>query len=301
MKELIHSGSVKNVYKINDDVYEFEFTDRISVFDKPIPNEIPGKGQSLCDTACYWFKLLDNLNIDHHFIERSGFNTITVKSVKIIRDYSKIIDCKTNHLIPLECIVRHYIAGMLFDRLKRNEISLEELGLDQNQKIEYGLKLPLPFFEVGTKLEEYDKFLSIEDALKMAKISHSRLEEIKHICLSIDSMVEEQLNQTNLIHVDGKKEFGYDKNGNLMIVDVFGTADEDRYWDKKKYEIKKECIELSKEAVRQYYRKIGYKDELYSAREKGLPEPPIPELPRELINEISEMYKSIADQICNKS
>jgi phosphoribosylaminoimidazole-succinocarboxamide synthase len=98
--------------------------------------------------------------------------------------------------------------------------------------------------------------------------------------------------------VDGKKEFGYDVDGTLMLVDVFGTLDEDRFWDRLRYEKENECIELSKEAVRQYYRKTGYKDELYDAREKELSEPPIPPLPKGIIDEVSSMYVDVARQIC---
>jgi phosphoribosylaminoimidazole-succinocarboxamide synthase len=58
-------------------------------------------------------------------------------------------------------------------------------------------------------------------------------------------------------------------------------------------------VQFSKEAIRQYYRQTGYKDELYTAREKGVEEPPIPELPKGLVEEMSQMYRSIADQICN--
>ena len=47
----------------------------------------------------------------------------------------------------------------------------------------------------------------------------------------------------------------------MMVVDVYGTADEDRFWDKAEYD-EGEFVDLSKEYVRQYYRKTGYKDQL---------------------------------------
>ena len=40
---LIKSGKVKDVYVVNDKELEFEFSNRISVFDKIIPSEIPNK------------------------------------------------------------------------------------------------------------------------------------------------------------------------------------------------------------------------------------------------------------------
>jgi phosphoribosylaminoimidazole-succinocarboxamide synthase len=293
-KTLIYSGSVKDVYKVEDGICEFDFTDKVSVFDKPIGNVIPGKGETLCDLACFWFDEVKNLNIGSHFIERTGPKTIRVKEVQIIRDYSKIIDGKTNHLIPLEFILRHYVAGSFHDRLLKGKIEPESLGVTE---VPYGMELSEPYFETSTKLESHDRLLSNEEALGIAKMEQERMVEIEDICIRIDDVVEEQLESSNLIHVDGKKEFGYDREGQLMIVDVFGTPDEDRYWDKSRFLENGEHIELSKEAVRTHYRKTGYKEELEAARKAKTEEPPIPEMPNNLVEEVSEIYKSIAKEI----
>ena len=157
-----------------------------------------------------------------------------------------------------------------------------------------------PYFEFSTKLEPVDRFLDLEEALKISRMTSERLEEIKAQCLKIDDLVAEGLKGTNLIHVDGKKEFGYDKDGALMIIDVFGTADEDRYWDRKQYEEKGEQLELSKETVRQFYRQTGYKEQLYQSRKEGNKEPPIPDIPEDLVTKVSQLYRSIADQIIAK-
>jgi phosphoribosylaminoimidazole-succinocarboxamide synthase len=81
-----------------------------------------------------------------------------------------------------------------------------------------------------------------------------------------------------------------------MIVDTFGTADEDRFWDIKEFEDGR-CVERSKEFVRQYYRKIGYYDELMKAREGGEAEPPIPSLPNEIIQQISQIYIDLFEDL----
>lgn len=99
-----------------------------------------------------------------------------------------------------------------------------------------------------------------------------------------------------LIHADGKKEFGFTPSRELMLIDVFGTADEDRFWDLASFN-KGEYIELSKEFVRQYYRRIGYKDELYRAREEGREEPDIPPLPEEIIKQVSALYITLFERI----
>ena len=84
-----------------------------------------------------------------------------------------------------------------------------------------------------------------------------------------------------------------------MIVDVFGTADEDRFWDAERY-TQNECLEMSKEVVRQYYRKTGYKDALYEARAKGEAEPAIPPLPDAMVAQVSEVYVDLYEKITGK-
>ena len=85
-----------------------------------------------------------------------------------------------------------------------------------------------------------------------------------------------------------------------MIVDVFGTADEDRWWDRARYEATGEMVELSKEAIRKHYRETGYHKALYDARDAGEAEPDIPPIPGALVDEVSALYRSIADQMTGK-
>ena len=67
-----------------------------------------------------------------------------------------------------------------------------------------------------------------------------------------------------------------DPTGKVVLVDTFGTLDEDRWWDEA-YE-NGECIELSKEFVRTHYIETGHQAESEKARDEGTEDPPIPEL-----------------------
>jgi phosphoribosylaminoimidazole-succinocarboxamide synthase len=75
-----------------------------------------------------------------------------------------------------------------------------------------------------------------------------------------------------------------------MLVDVCGTLDENRFlWN---------GIHVSKQVCRDYYKKLPWYAELEEAKNKGLekaawPEPP--KLPTELVQIVSEMYKSVCD------
>jgi len=300
--KLYKVGKVKEVYELENepDVLEFLFTDKISVFDKVIPSMIPHKGETLNRTSTFWFETAHKLGYNTHFLERPEANRMRVKRVDIITDYSKITPGTKNYLIPLEFICRYYLAGSMFNRVKKGKVSLESLGFAPDAELVYGMELPEPYFEMTTKLEETDRLLSDEEALKIAGLTREDYIEIRDTVFAIDRELNEKVKKRGLIHVDGKKEFAFNENRELMLIDTFGTADEDRFWDAELYE-KGEYVELSKEYVRQHYHRTGYYDELEEARAGGRDEPDIPPLPEEEIGKVSKLYIDLFEKITGES
>lgn len=303
MKEelsLIQEGKVKKVYQVEgSDELEFVFTDRISVFDKIIPSEIPHKGETLNRTAAHWFRKGSDLGIKTHFIKTTGPDSMRVKKVKVERDMNKITSDSRSILIPLEIIARYYVAGSLLDRIKKGKITPESVGFPEDHVPKYGEKLPRPLIEATTKLEEVDRPLTDEEARDLAKLSMDEWNQLMDAVRKIDDFINRESEKRGLIHVDGKKEFGFDEDRNIMLIDTFGTADEDRFWEKKAYE-NGEMVELSKETVRKIYRDSGYHEELTKAREAGVSkdeEPPIPPLTNEQIERVSKLYIEMYERL----
>ena len=295
--KLIRQGKVKEVYDRGEpDRLHFRFTDNISVFDKIIPSTIPRKGESLCRTSAFWFSRCEELGVKTHFISMPSPTTMEVRRVEVISDCSLIDGDTRNCLIPLELICRHYIAGSLHDRLKSGEVDPETLGLRPGEVPPYGEKLPRPFVECTTKLEKVDRPLSREEAMDMAGLSEGEYDRIVEAVLKIDERIAATAGANGLIHVDGKKEFAFDGERELMLIDTFGTADEDRFWDREKY-FEGEFVELSKEMVRQHYRSIGYHERLMLARKEGREEEPMPPLPGEMIEQVSRLYGELFERI----
>jgi len=297
-RKLLMKGKVKAAYDLGDKL-EFRFTDNISVFDKVIPSLIPYKGETLCREGVYWFKRASKMGIRNHFIEYLPPNGMLVKKVDIVKP-EKITANSRRHLIPLEFICRWYVAGSLHDRVKAGDVSPEDLGFAPGHRVEFGELLPEPFIEVSTKLEKTDRLLDKASALQLSGLSPSEYEDAREIVLRIDEDIRKSVEPRGLIHVDGKKELAFDEDRQIMVVDVYGTADEDRFWDKARYD-QGEFVDLSKEYVRQYYRKTGYKDDLYTARSKGRAEPNIPSLPAEVIDQTSKIYLELYERITGES
>ncbi|MDG6220954.1 MAG: phosphoribosylaminoimidazolesuccinocarboxamide synthase [Candidatus Thermoplasmatota archaeon] len=285
---LYKKGKVKEVYEVNNTTFLYRFTDNISVFDKIIPTPIPKKGESLCRTSAHWFGVAKQMGIHSDFKSLTGPKEMEVQRVDIIEDYSKMNNETTNYLIPLEVIARHYLAGSMHDRIRKGKIDPKKLGFS-SANVEYGAKFPEPLLEFTTKLEPVDRPITEAEAMEISGLTKDEVELIKETTLKLDERMAADVKTRGLLHVDGKKEYAFDGERRLMLIDTFGTADEDRWWDIEAYENGK-FVELSKEFVRQYYRKTGYFDMLEKAREEGKREPDIPPLPDKVVEEVTNLY-----------
>ncbi len=305
--KLINQGKVKDVYALNDGELLFKFSNRISVFDQIIPSTIPRKGESLARESAFWFEKLKGMGIKTHFLGLPKPDEMKVRRVNVIHDYDKMTSETVNYQIPLECVLRWYCAGSFYRSLKKGKKKPEDFGLDHMP--EYGEKLDEPFFEVTTKFEHVDRKLSREEALEISGLSEEELDRIKDICVKIDEMIQDEVGKRGLIHVDGKKEFAMDEDRNIMLIDTFGTADEDRWWDSEEYD-KGNIIEVSKEFVRKWYENdviyncpstegctFSYKQFLDKLREDGKPQVGIPPLSDEMVDKTASLYKDLFERI----
>ena len=128
--EPIRKGKVKDVYEVDKNNIFFHFTDRVSAFDIILPSTIPHKGEILCKFASYWFETLDTPN---HMIKIIDKDKMLVKKLEII---------------PIECIVRGYLYGSLYERVIKKEHILPH-----SSSTILASKLPNPMFDPTTKFE----------------------------------------------------------------------------------------------------------------------------------------------------
>ncbi len=293
---LLKRGKVKDLYDVSENELEFLFTDRISVFDKVIPTDVPKKGETLCGEATFWFQKSQELGIRTHFLSTPEPNRMRVKKVDIISDYGKIDNETTNYLIPIEWISREFVAGSLYDRIKAGKMDPTDLGFPAGYAPRYGDELPQIFLEQTTKLEQVDRRIDKDEVLRISGLTGDEYDEVLELNTELDEKIADEVSQRGLLHVDGKKEFAFDESRKLMVVDSFGTCDEDRFWDAEAYH-NGAFKELSKETVRQYYRSTSYYDELEKARSKGLDEPDVPPLPPEILEKTKRIYMEMYERI----
>ncbi len=302
MGELLYSGKVKQVWSTEDpNQIEFRYTDQISVFDQIIPSLIPRKGESLNRASCHWFRLVEREGVcKTHVIEMNAPDKVLAQRFDVIREPGAIPKDAENFFVPLEVICRHYLAGTAWRRYQRGEVTPADFGFDSNDEIFEGTKLPEPFLEVSTKFEKFDRNLDRDEALEISNLHPEELDSILSIVLEVDSIIDRETSKRGLIHVDGKKEFALGPGREPVLIDSFGTLDEDRWWDAKAY-AEGEIVQLSKESVRQHYIDTGHHAELYAARQAGSAEPPIPALPADIISSTAELYASMFERLTGEA
>lgn len=310
-------------------IARFHFSDRYSVFDwGEMPDHIDGKGASLCLMGAYCFERLEEKGVRTHYrglVDRRGrllrfdeldepTNIMEINLVNVYRprayteggklkyDYSMFTPKLRNYLLPLEIIYRNGLpeGSSIFKRLEQGLITLEDLGLDHIPKP--GERLPRPIFDVSTKLEESDRYITWKEAKEIAGLTDDEVEEIKRILFLVNETITEIAEGAGLVNEDGKIELAFDPDRRLMVVDVVGTLDECRFTYNG--------LHVSKEVARIFYRRTDWAKEVEeakrNARELGienwrtLVKSQPPKLPPRLKTLISQMYMAAANELTGR-
>ena len=294
----VYHGSVKNFFVEKEPTPEkmgeghFEFTDDYSIFDfGKMPDTIAGKGEALARLSAYNFEQVHKLSQKSHFKEFVPPRRINVGVVRVLfPQRGELKKGDKNFLVPLEIIFRNSLpeGSSVFKRIFSGQIKPLDIGLDHVPRP--GERLGKPILDVSTKLELTDRYLSWKEAEELAHVDASTIEEIKKIALKVNDFVTEKATGLGLEHADGKIEVAVSPQGKLILVDVFGTMDENR--------LLFGGVHLSKQVLRDYYKTLPWYEKLEAAKASGMskdkwPKPPM--LPPELRDIVSNMYKSVCE------
>src|SRR5467141_4609185 len=153
-------GKVKDIYELDSEELLFVFTDRVSAYDTVLPSTIPRKGEVLCKLAAYWFNYL---KVPNHMVRVEDANRMVVRRLK---------------MIPVECVVRGYLYGSLYERLVKGEVNLPVKPIN-------AVKLPEPYFDPTTKSEVKDEPVTVEQIEEEGWLDSQQLEAMRSKTLEI--------------------------------------------------------------------------------------------------------------------
>ena len=199
---------------------------------------------------------------------------------------------KKLNMIMVECVVRGYLYGSLFERLNKGEVSLPVPKV-------LASKLPAPYFDPTTKSEVHDEPITEAQIIHDRLMTAPELKQVKAATVQVYEKMSQKAKGAGFILADLKLEFGKDANGKILMADSIGR-DEFRMWPAASYAPGKTQESYDKQPVRDWLQSSGYKAKLDAARKAGQPTPPPPELPRDLVEEVSRRYVHVYESITGR-
>jgi phosphoribosylaminoimidazole-succinocarboxamide synthase len=235
----VGSGKVRELYALDDDRLLLVASDRISTFDVVLPTEIPDKGRVLTGLSGYWFARTSDL-VPNHLLA--------------LRPDGRSSECKRLEMLPIECVVRGYLAGSGWkDYRATGRVCGHELpeGLVESQQ------LPRPIFTPATKAETgHDE--NIDRAAAIDLVGEERFDEVEATALALYSFVSDHARERGIILADTKLEFGIDETGRLVLGDEAFTPDSSRFWPAAEFTPGETPPSFDKQFVRDYCESLGW-------------------------------------------
>ena len=280
--KLHNKGKVREIFEIDGNLL-LVATDRISAFDVILPNGIPHKGKVLTQMSEFWFELIGELT-ENHLITTSidEIDKITEEDRDLLRGRSMLV--KKVDVIPVECIVRGYIAGSGWKDYKKNNAIC---GISLPGDLKESDKLPEPIFTPSTKAESgHDENISFEEAVNIT--GRELAEEIRQKSIAIYKKASEYALTKGIIISDTKFEWG--KYGDkVILIDEVLTPDSSRFWPMESYSPGKPQPSFDKQFVRDHLESCGW--------DKN---PPPPSLTEDIIRTTSEKYLEAYTKLTGK-
>jgi len=242
---------------------------------------VPFKGQTLTQTARFWFDQTADL-CPNHVLEYPDPNVVVGRRL---------------NMLPVELVVRDYLTGStetsiwpMYERGAR-EVYGHALpdGLVKNAKLPETLITPTTKGAAG----DHDRPVTAAEIVAEGMMSRDLWEEAAAKSLAIFARGREIAAERDLILVDTKFEFGLDERARLVLADEILTPDSSRYWQAASYPERHaegaEPESLDKEFLRLWIRERcdPYND-------------PIPEIPGDTLMAFSARYVRLFETVTGR-
>ncbi len=210
--ELVYTGKTKNVYALENGNYLLKFKDdctgKDGVFDpgeNSVGLTIEGVGDVNLRMSIYFFEKVNAAGIKTHYVSANLADTTM-----------EVLPAKAfGH--GLEVICRHKAVGSFIRRY--------------GDYIEEGADLPA-YVETTFKNDEKGDPLVTEDALvALGVMTAEQYDDIRDMTRKITQIVADDLKEKGMVLYDIKFEFGYDKDGNVMLIDEIASGNMRVYKD----------------------------------------------------------------------
>lgn len=200
--DFIYEGKAKQVFATeNPNHVIVYYKDDATAFNAQKKGNVALKGEMNNKISTLLFQHLQQHGIPTHYLQTLNDREQLVQKVSII---------------PIEMIVRNYIAGSMAQRL----------GLEE------GAKCAITVYDICYKKDELgDPLINDHHAVLLEAATYDELQEMYAITEKINIVLQELFLKANLILADFKIEFGKNSEGNIILADEI-SPDTCRLWDK---------------------------------------------------------------------
>jgi phosphoribosylaminoimidazole-succinocarboxamide synthase len=276
-----YTGKVRDLYEVDHDRMLVVASDRISVFDVVLPNEIPDKGRALTALSTFWFEQTASV-WPNHLVSSDPTDFPETAGPEVA---GRAMLVRAARPVRLECIARGYLFGSAWSEY-------EAAGTVGGRELPSGLRqaerLPEPLFTTTTKAETgHDEALGEAEAA--ALVGDDVYGEVREATLAVYAHAAAHAESCGLILADTKLEFGA-VDGRVMVIDEMCTSDSSRYWAADEYTVGGSPPSFDKQFVRDHYLGIGW--------DQVAPAPP---LPPEVIRGTRSRYVEAYEMLTGRS
>jgi phosphoribosylaminoimidazole-succinocarboxamide synthase len=239
---LVATGKVRSLHDVDDDHLLLVASDRMSAYDHILDSEIPDKGRVLTAMSVFYFELLAGI-MPNHLAAPADDPRIPAD----VRGRALLV--RKLDMVPFECVARGYLTGSgLIDYRATGAVC----GVALPAGLVESSRLPEPIFTPATKaaLGEHDEnvdFQTVVDSLGTGTAT-----ALRDATLRVYEHAAEHARERGVILADTKFEFGFDRDGTLVLGDEVLTPDSSRYWPLAGYEAGRVQPSFDKQYVRDW-------------------------------------------------
>ena len=236
--EHVHSGKVRDLYRLPDGHLLMVASDRISAFDFVLESPIPDKGRVLTQLSLWWFERLTDL-VPNHVVSTDVPAEVAGRAVV----------CESLEMYPVECVARGYLTG---SGLTDYRVTGEVCGVALPPGLEDGSRIESPIFTPATKaaLGDHDENVSYD--VVAGQIGEERAAELRDLTLRVYATAEEIARERGIVLADTKLEFGARPDGTTVLGDEVLTPDSSRFWPADQWQPGRAQASYDKQYVRDW-------------------------------------------------
>jgi phosphoribosylaminoimidazole-succinocarboxamide synthase len=278
--EHVHSGKVRDLYRLDGDRLLMVASDRVSAFDFVLEPTIPDKGAVLTRLSLWWFEQLESLVASH------VLSTDVPDAVR-----GRAVVCERLDMFPVECVARGYLTG---SGLADYHATGHVCGIALPPGLQDGSRLPEPLFTPATKaaLGEHDENVSYDAVAHL--VGEDTAAHLRDLTLRVYARAEELARGRGIVLADTKLEFGARRDGTVVLADEVLTPDSSRFWPADEWQPGRSQPSYDKQIVRNWLLSPD------SGWDRGSGKPP-PRLPDAVVERTRSRYVEAYERLTGQS